>query len=295
MNKFSIVIPCYNAEKYIERCLESIMKQTYKNFEVIIINDGSTDRSLDIIEKYKEKNKCIKCVNQKNEGVAAARNNAIKHITGNKFIFIDADDFINPHLLHSLNESIEDRDCDIIRYSANLITANGMDFKKYFCKKFDIMDGKDTLKFFVDNGVRYGPLWIYCYDTNFFLSNKFQFINNKIHEDFYNIYILSKATSIKGIDYVGYNYVKNDKSITSNKDKRSELSRAEDILYIYDYVIDKLRESFKDKIDIFDYIIEDVYLFLDIPLKHLEGEDKKNYIKEISVRKRKAGNYGKYR
>ena len=113
---------------------------------------------------------------------------------------------------------------------------------------------------------------------------------------FYNIYILSKATSIKGINYIGYNYVKNDESITSNKDKKSELSRAKDILYIYDYVIDKLRDSFKDKMDIFDYIIEDVRMFLNIPLKHLEGEDKKNYIKEMDIRKiRKEKDYGKGR
>ena len=110
MNKFSIIIPCYNEEKYIERCLKSIIKQTYRNFEIIIINDGSTDKSLDIIKKYQERNKCIKCVNQENMGVAATRNNAIKYITGNKFIFIDADDFINPYLLYYLNKSLVEKE-----------------------------------------------------------------------------------------------------------------------------------------------------------------------------------------
>lgn len=286
MNKFSIIIPCYNAEEYIVRCLDNIMNQIYKNFEVIIINDGSTDRSLEIIKDYQMRFKNIKCINQVNEGVACARNNGIKHINGNKFIFVDADDYINPYLLLYLNKTLEEKDCDIVRYNANLITKKGEDNKKYFCRKFDIVEGKEALKLFVDGGIRYGPLWLYCYDTNFFLSNKFQFLENKIHEDFYNIYILSKASTIKGIDYIGYNYEKNNKSITSNKDKKSELIRAKDILFVYDYVIKKLEESFINKKEILDYIYDDVMMFLNIPLKYLKGDDKENYFKEIIVRKK---------
>lgn len=285
-NKFSIIIPCYNAEPYLERCLNSIISQSYKNFEIIIINDGSSDKSLEIIKKYLNIFGNIKCINQKNQGVAIARNNGINQISGNKFIFVDADDYINPDLLWHLNEVLKKRNSDIIRFNANLITTEGVNEKKYFCAGYDLIDGKTALKFFVDSNVRYGPLWLYCYDTNFFKANNFSFIENKIHEDFYNIYILSKASSIQCIDYIGYNYVKNDTGITSSKDKNKELNRAQDILYVYDYVIKRLEESFGDRQNDFNYIYGDVLMFLNIALKYLEGEDKENYLREINIRKR---------
>ena len=286
MNKFSIIIPCYNAEPYLERCLNSIISQSYKNFEIIIINDGSTDKSLEIIEKYLNIFGNIKCINQTNQGVAIARNNGINQISGNKFIFVDADDYINPDLLGLLNEVLKKRNSDIIRFNANLITTEGVNEKKYFCAGHDLIDGKTALKIFVDSKVRYGPLWLYCYDTNFFKVNNFSFIENKIHEDFYNIYVLSKASSIQCIDYIGYNYVKNDTGITSSKDKNKELNRAQDILYVYDYVIKRLEEGFGDRQNDFNYIYDDVSMFLNIALKYLEGEDKENYLREINIRKR---------
>lgn len=286
MNKFSIIIPCYNAEPYLERCLNSIISQSYKNFEIIIINDGSTDKSLEIIEKFSNVFDNIKCINQANQGVAIARNNGIDQISGNKFIFVDADDYINPDLLLHLNETLKRRNSDIVRFNANLISTDGVNEKKYFCSAYDLIDGKTALKLFVDSNVRYGPLWLYCYDTNFFKTNKFSFIENKIHEDFYNIYILSKASSIQCIDYFGYNYVKNDTGITSSKDKNRELNRAKDILYVYDYVIQLLEESFGERKKDFNYIYDDVSMFLNIALKYLEGEDKDNYLHEINIRKR---------
>lgn len=286
MNKFSIIIPCYNAELYLERCLNSIISQSYKNFEIVIINDGSTDRSLEIIEKYLNVFDNIKCINEENHGVAIARNHGINQISGNKFIFVDADDYISPELLWHLNEVLKISNSDIIRFNANLITTGSIDEKKYFCESHEAIDGKRTLKFFVDNKVRYGPLWLYCYDTSFFKANNFSFIENKIHEDFYNIYILSKASSIQCIDYIGYNYVKNETGITSNKDKNREFIRAQDILYVYDYVIKQLEESFGEDQKDFDYIFDDVSMFLNIALKYLEGEDKDIYLNEINIRKR---------
>ena len=134
--------------------------------------------------------------------------------------------------------------------------------------------------------MRYGPLWLYCYDTYFYKSHGFAFIKNKVHEDFYNIYILSMATSIQGIEYIGYNYIKNNTSITSIKNRISELKRAQDVLYVYDFVIKKLKESFVDNEYIFNYIFEDVSMFLNIPLKYLIGEDKSYYLKELELRKK---------
>ena len=294
MNKFSIIIPCYNAEEYIKRCLDSIISQTYKNLEIIIVNDGSTDNSLKIIREYQKFYKNIKCINQTNLGVAVARNVGIRHASGNKFIFVDADDYINSELLWHLNAAFEKKDTNIIRYNACLMVNDVKRTDKYFLPSFDVIDGKSALKLFVNNNITYGPLWLYCYDTDFFRHNNFTFIKNKLHEDFYNIFILSKALSIQGIEYIGYNYVKNSKSITSEKSETSEIKRAQDVLYVYDYVVKILEDSFKNCMEDFDYIYDDITLFLNVALKYLHGKNKKKYTEEINIRKYARRNkYGK--
>lgn len=90
----SIIMPVYNAEKYLNRSIESVMNQTYKNIEIILVNDGSTDASLTICSNYQKADSRIKLINQKNSGVSAARNRGIDEATGTYIMFIDSDDYI---------------------------------------------------------------------------------------------------------------------------------------------------------------------------------------------------------
>lgn len=106
---FSIIVPIFNAEKYIRRCIESILCQTYSDFEVILIDDGSNDHSLDICLEYSQKDARIKVIQQKNKGVSSARNAGIEKSSGNWIIFIDADDRITK---------------DALKISANILSAN---------------------------------------------------------------------------------------------------------------------------------------------------------------------------
>lgn len=99
---FSIIVPVYNTEKYIEECISSILTQTFQNFEVIIIDDGSTDSSLQKCIKFSEKDKRIKIFKQKNAGVSQARNNGIKNANGEYIIFIDSDDYIESNMLEKI-------------------------------------------------------------------------------------------------------------------------------------------------------------------------------------------------
>ena len=106
----SIIVPVYNTEKYIECCLDSIMKQDYPNFEVILVNDGSTDESGIIIQKYKEKYKNISYIKQENKGVGAARNAGIKVAKGDYISFVDSDDLIMEDYCSHLLSIIGDAD-----------------------------------------------------------------------------------------------------------------------------------------------------------------------------------------
>lgn len=114
--KISIIIPVYNKEKYIEKLINSIEKQTYTNYEIIIVNDGSTDKSLEICERLaKERNK-IKLITQKNKGVSTARNTGIENASGDNIIFVDADDILEETYLEDLSKEIEKFDLVICGY-----------------------------------------------------------------------------------------------------------------------------------------------------------------------------------
>ena len=99
MPKFSIIIPVYNVEKYLVECLESIVNQSFKDFEVICVNDGSTDNSLEILQKYAENDERFKVLNQENQGQGIARNNALNIANGEYILFVDPDDFIELNML----------------------------------------------------------------------------------------------------------------------------------------------------------------------------------------------------
>lgn len=131
--KFSILIPVYNVEKYLAECLNSIDNQTYKDFEVIIVDDGSTDKSAQIVDEYKNLHSNVKVIHKKNGGLISARRVAIKHATGNYYLFCDSDDTYEPNALQDLNDML-------IKYDPDLIIFNAY---KYY-------DGKIKEAFFAD-------------------------------------------------------------------------------------------------------------------------------------------------
>lgn len=109
----SIIIPVYNAEKYLSRCLESILEQTYKDYEVVIVDDGSTDSTAKIIEEYIRKYNFIRKISQKNSRAAAARNNGIRNAHGEYIAFIDADDYIHKEYINILYNNLRKYDADV--------------------------------------------------------------------------------------------------------------------------------------------------------------------------------------
>lgn len=128
----SIIIPIYNKEQYIEKCVDSILSQKYKDYEVILVNDGSTDNSLQICKECYSKINNIKIITQKNQGVSAARNTGILNAKGENIIFIDADDEIEEGYLENLSKNVNDYDLTIC--GCNYFIEEK---KKLVVKKFD--------------------------------------------------------------------------------------------------------------------------------------------------------------
>ena len=119
--KFSIIVPVYNTEQYIEECILSVLAQTYKNFELILVNDGSTDNSGLFIDLYANKDQRIKSYHKKNEGQIVTRNFAISKASGDFFVFLDSDDTLEKDTLSIIKDKVNLYDCDLIIYDSNRI------------------------------------------------------------------------------------------------------------------------------------------------------------------------------
>lgn len=125
MEKISVIVPIYNSEKTLKKCIESIIGQTYSNIEIILVNDGSQDTSLDIMKEYKEKDSRIIMISQPNKGLSCARNTGIKNATGDYITFIDSDDYIEKDMLEDTINIFKKHDCDVVRNNYKLAYKGG--------------------------------------------------------------------------------------------------------------------------------------------------------------------------
>ncbi len=142
----SVIVPVYNAEKYLKTCLNSIVNQTYPNLEIICVNDGSPDNSLEILKSYSKKDSRIKLINQKNQGLSGARNSGLKIATGDFITFVDSDDEINLKMLEEMLNILENTHADIATCSFKETFPNGKtkSFGKNYSKK--VYDTENALR-----------------------------------------------------------------------------------------------------------------------------------------------------
>ena len=117
MPEISVIIPVYNVEKYLNECLDSVLAQTFKDFEVICVNDGSTDNSPEILRQYADKDQRVKIVTQSNQGLSMARNNGLKEACGRYVYFVDSDDAIHPQCLEIAYSLAEKQQADLVCFS----------------------------------------------------------------------------------------------------------------------------------------------------------------------------------
>ena len=232
--KYSIIVPVYNVEKYLKKCLDSILSQTYKNFEVIIVNDGSPDNSQKIIDEYKKKDKRIKAYKKENGGLSSARNYGIKKAKGEFLLFVDSDDSINKELLEKINE-VASHTTDIIRFQVDKIDGNNHSIEN--TKTFNLVSGEEAFNKLLQNSL-FVTAWSSAYNANYFRVNKFEYPEGKIHEDFgLTPLVYIKAKHVTCINYVGYNYYIRENSIMTSITDEKLIKRNNDMLYHYDFLL----------------------------------------------------------
>lgn len=227
----SVVVPIYNSSKYLKECIESILNQTFTDFELLLIDDGSSDNSVQICQLFNDKRIHLFC--RKHKGVSETRNFGIKKSKGKYICFIDSDDVIDSNYLSILYSNMND---DIDFVECNFIYL-GENYKKNRLEKMDILSKKDMfLRLYSENGIRTCIIVNKLFQRKLFDDLKFE---NVCNEDEFIIHkLLSKVNKVKVLSDVLYFYRIQDNS-------RQRIISEENIYYLN--VFDERKQYFKDK------------------------------------------------
>lgn len=217
--KVSIIIPVYNVEKYLDKCLKSVVKQKYKNIEILCINDGSTDNSENIIKKYQQKDKRIICISKKNGGLSSARNTGIDNATGEYICFVDSDDWITEDYVFKLVKNLEENNADISICNIKCVYSDGSEKKVSFkISQNELLSSNDALKeLFIGEKLQNHAV-NKLYKLELFKKNNIYFPVGRIYEDVFTTYKLFLVSNKIYIftDYLYYYLQQREGSILSS-------------------------------------------------------------------------------
>jgi len=283
---FSIIVPVYNVENYLKKCLDSIIQQVFDDYEVILIDDGSNDNSLQICEIYASLNKRFKVLTQKNTGVSGARNKGIFNALGKYMWFVDADDYIEENALQKLGDCLKGKKIDMLGFSNyHFFEENNKINKNSINPTTKILSPK---VFFEQGNVFETTPWIMVIKTSLIKDNDICFDTELvIYED--NLFMmncLAKAKLIKYMDDFLYYYLIRKDSLTSKN--KSQKIRMIGYLKLLDFSMEAIQNS-----DYKDYWNENIYnlhnsiyeLFFKMNLE--EREEYNFFIKKMRTNKLK--------
>lgn len=214
----SVIVPVYRVEEYLERCVKSILSQTYKNLEVILVDDGSPDQCPAICDACAEKDARVKVIHQENKGLSGARNAGIDAASGEYLAFVDSDDYVSPHFIEELYQLLQDTGCAIGQCRFSYVKGDGLveESDSAFC----IYRGESLME------QLYGPeekatcfvvAWNKLYRAELFKETGIRYPEGRIHEDEATTYrLFHEAKKLAFLDRALYGYyTENGGSITS--------------------------------------------------------------------------------
>ena len=291
----SVIVPVFNVQQFLENCLNSIIKQTYSNLEIILVDDGSTDNSLSICKKYSEIDHRIKVFHQENKGVCIARNKGIEVATGEYIMFVDSDDTISENMIEKMMNLIEKNKTSLVISGLNFV-YNNHTVSSGNSEKTRIINQKDLINaFFEDNKMKlalYGP-YNKLYSSDIIKKIKFE-ENIRIGEDL--LFVFQYLLLIKEaifLDLPLYDYYKRETSVTGESFNQKK----------GDYVIaaKKIKDLCQNNFNEFNFISE--YWYYVIVLNYMrqlcaypkiKKIEKMKYNSYISfLKKRKCKVWGK--
>lgn len=301
MSKVSIIVPVYNTGAKLKKCLDSLVNQTVKDIEIIIINDGSTDNSEEVIKEYIKNNSKenedktesnssensnsvkIEFYSKENEGIAKTRNYGIEKANSDYILFVDSDDYIDVKLVEKLLPYIE-QNIDLIKFKLQRVNENGKILEKTDGPVFEKTTGQEGFNKLYSQDVLLDSPCVYLIKKELFKKNKFTF-KRTYHEDFGLMpLVIVSAKDMVSTPYYLYSYVQSSNSLMRNDDYSKTLKRIEDVWFHYDNAMNKiekmnLEKTTKENIKIYytNAVILKIY--------ELKEEDQKQFIQEIKKRK----------
>lgn len=232
MTKLSIIVPVYNVEKYLPKCLESLIKQTLNDIEIICVNDGSMDNSLAILKEFASKDSRIRIIDNQHQGVAKTRNTGIEQSTGEYIGFVDSDDYIDIDFFEKLYNSATKSNSDIAIAS---ILKHKNFFNIYnakYTKEETAITIQDKIKLCEDKKHFFFYAWNKIYHSGFIKENNIKFSEGQIYEDvMFAIKALYYSNKIISVYGTKYHYIEHENSLTKYKDKTGE--KEQDLVKAY--------------------------------------------------------------
>lgn len=223
----SVIIPCYNVDKWVKKCLDSVLAQTYKEIEVIVIDDGSTDDTADILASYTDSR--LRIITQKNKGVSMARNNGITYASGEFLTFVDSDDWLEPQMYEKLYSALASNDADMAVCNYNLVYDDHIvdQYSKSRNETVNISD--DVYSYFCNYCVCNKPnnyIWTRLYKTDIVKKSEVVFEDYKIADDtLFNFKLLPHINRVTWIPYAGYCYFQRVNSNVYTVAKKNNLAK----------------------------------------------------------------------
>lgn len=286
MPKVSIIVPIYNVEKYLSKCIESLINQKLEDIQIILVNDGSKDSSGKIAKEYSQKyQEKIIYLEKENGGLSSARNYGIKYATGEYISFVDSDDYVDINLYKDL-EKYMNESYDMIKIAIFKVDSKGKLVCKNKSELFLEKSGQEAFNILYKSDVMLEPAWSYVYRKDFWNNNKFEFSEGRYHEDFGLIpEVLLQAKKVASTDIKGYYYVQSEKSITRNQNEEKKKKMSNDLIYFYDKMINTVKDIKIEKITLENLKIYYTNCLL-LEINNIQDTKyRKEYIQEIKKRK----------
>ena len=320
--RFSVIIPVFNSKRFLRQCLNSVVNQSFRDYEIILVDDGSTDTSGAICDSFANKHDNITVIHKENQGQIAARTDGVKKAAGEYIVFVDSDDTLEPKALEVINSKIEKYHPDGVIYESSRISAHGLiklhsgaNFKEY------MLTDKHDLYMEILSTSSNCAVWKKAFKRNLFTTSGFEHLYNlRIEEDFYQTMdLIANASSVLFIPDDLYNYRNNPGSIIHTERKASKYNiDFTSALFVLDLFknnsffsetdvqndsksnlhdiagkleeISNLKTSFKRKKELFEQIKSEPYFIryiLPLGTANLEGLSKRMYELFLSSQYRK--------
>lgn len=276
----SVIVPVYNVEEFLPRCMNSLLRQTYRNLEIILVDDGSTDNCSSLCDEFAKQDKRIKVIHKTNGGLSDARNAGMKVMTGEYVSFIDSDDWINIHFYEVLMDVMKKEDCDIVQCEREILYEEkgefGSDIADYNVETYE---AKEALELLIEEKRFKQVVWNKLYKRE---NIRLEFAKGKTNEDeFWTYRIFGEADKIAYVNVPMYYYFQREGSIINSLYSLKRLHAIEALVERYQYMQDRY-PALTDKAA-FSVYCACLYAY-QMSIKYLDKNDKRKaceYIKNV--------------